>query len=338
MTNDIFSFLLDMKFAVIGTGGVGGFFGSKLAKSGEDVWFLARGKHLEAVRANGLHINSAEGDWIVPSGNMTDNPAEIGVADVILFCVKSYDTESAAQQLAPMLSDETIIISLQNGVDNEEKIQRIIPRGVVFGGVSYIYSTITAPGVITHTVGPTKIVFGELEKRSGGIARLLDGQGESGSGSVGERAKKILEAMLKANINATLADDIQSEIWKKYIFIAAVGGMTALTRLTLGEILSVNESREMMADAMRETDAVARAKGVNIPPGFVEQIFEVLKKYDNNSRSSLYHDLVHDKPLEIEALSGTVVKHGKELGIPTPVHRAIYAGLLPYHISQTQKM
>ena len=251
---------------------------------------------------------------------MTDNPAEIGVADVILFCVKSYDTESAAQQLVPMLSDETIIISLQNGVDNEEKIQRIIPRGGMFGGVSYIYSTITAPGVITHTVGPTKIVFGELEKRNGRI---------------GERAKQILEAMVKANINATLTDDIQSEIWKKYIFIAAGGGMTALTRLTLGEILSTNESREMLIDAMRETDAIARAKGVNIPAGYVEQILEVLKKYDNNSRSSLYHDLVHDKPLEIEALSGTVVKHGKELNIPTPVHRAIYSGLLPYHLKHT---
>lgn len=306
-----------MKFVIVGTGGVGGYFGGKLAKSGEVVWFLARGKHLDTMRANGLAINSTDGNWIVPSGAMTDNPAEIGVVDVILFCVKSFDTESAARQLDPMLSDETIIISLQNGVDNEEKIQHTIPRGVVLGGVSYIYSTITAPGVITHTVGPTRIVFGELKKKED---------------ETSQRANQILGTMTKAGINATLADDIHSELWKKYIFIAAVGGMTALTRLPLGDILGVTESREMLADAMRETDAVARAKGVNIPPGFVEQIFEVLKKYDNNSRSSLYHDLVHGRRIEIEALSGTVVKYGKELGIPTPVHRAMYASLLPYHL------
>ena len=155
------------------------------------------------------------------------------------------------------------------------------------------------------------------------------------SDAITEKGKLILAAMTKAGINATLADDIQSELWKKYIFIAAVGGMTALTRLTLGEILSVNESKEMLADAMRETDAVARTKRVNIPSGFIEQIFELLKKYDNNSRSSLYHDLVHDRRIEIEALSGTVVKYGKELGIPTPVHRAIYSSLLPYHLRHT---
>lgn len=311
-----------MKFAIIGTGGVGGYFGGKLAKNGEDVWFIARGKHLEAMRANGLHINSFEGNWIVPSGKMTDNPSECGTVDVVLFCVKSYDTESAAQQLAPMLSDSTIIISLQNGVDNEEQIQRVIPRGRVFGGVSYIYSTISAPGVITHTVGPTKVVFGELIKAD--EATTL-------------RAKEVLDTMLKAGINAILADDIQAEIWKKYVFIAAVGGMTALTRLTLGEILSVNESKEMLAEAMRETHAVAKSKGVNLSNDLVDQIFEILKNYDNNSRSSLYHDLVNDRRIEIEAFSGTVVKYGKEFGIPTPVHRAIYSSLLPYHLKHTTK-
>lgn len=306
-----------MKFAVIGTGGVGGYFGGKLAKAGEDVWFLARGKHLEAMRADGLHIHSFEGNWIVPPGKMTDNPADIGITDVMLFCVKSYDTESAAKQLAPMLSKDTIIISLQNGVDNEEKIQAIIPRGAVLGGVSYIYATITAPGVITHTVGPTKIAFGELNRAVQPVT---------------ETSERTLKVMQKAGINAELSSDIRIELWKKYIFIAAVGGMTALTRLTLGEILSVNESRAMLADAMRETETIARAREVNLPPKFTEYILEVLKQYDNNSRSSLYHDLVRDKRIEIEAFSGTIVKYGNELGIPTPVHRGIYAALLPYHL------
>ncbi|MBX2991787.1 MAG: 2-dehydropantoate 2-reductase [Bacteroidetes bacterium] len=306
-----------MKFAVIGTGGVGGYFGGKLAKNGEDVWFMARGKHLEAMRNNGLLIRSFEGDWIVPPGKMTGSPDDIGLVDVVLFCVKSYDTESAATQIAPLVSESTIIVSLQNGVDNEEKIQRIVPHGVVFGGVSYIYSTITSPGVVTHTVGPTKILFGELERQSESTTR---------------KASQILDTMKKAEINATQSDDILSELWKKYVFIAAVGGMTALTRLTLGEILAVDASKEMLADAMRETDTIARAKGIHLPPEYVSKIFEILKHYDNSSRSSLYHDLINNRRLEIEAFSGTIVRYGGELGIETPVHRAIYSALLPCHL------
>ncbi len=310
-----------MKFAVIGAGGVGGYFGGKLAKAGEDVWFVARGSHLDALRAHGLRITSFEGDWVVPPGKMTDTPDEIGTADVVLFCVKSYDTESAAQQLAPILSPRTMIISLQNGVDNEEKIQRIVPQGIVLGGVSYIYATITAPGVITHTVGPTKIVFGELQKRDDATT---------------QRAHDIHRTMQRAGINAELSDNIQVELWKKFIFIAAVGGMTALTRLTLGEILAVPESRDLLRDAMQETLTLARARGIHLPTNFVEQVFEILKRYDNNSRSSLYHDLIHGRRLEIEAFSGLVLKEGQRLGIPTPVHRAIYAALLPYHLKHRQ--
>ena len=306
-----------MKFAVIGTGGVGGYFGGKLAKAGEDVWFLARGKHLEAMRTNGLRVNSPDGDWMVPAGKMTDNPQEIGEVDVILFSVKSYDTESAAQRLASLLTEKTIIICLQNGVDNEEKIQRAIPRGTVFGGVSYIYSTITASGVITHTPGPTKIVFGEMTKQDA---------------TTSQRAQQILETMTKAGINVSLAENIQTELWKKFVFISAVGGLTALTRLTLGEILAVDATREMLSDAMRETEAVGRAKGVSLPPNFTDQVFVLLKNYDNNSRSSMYHDLVHQRPMEVEAFSGTVIRYGKELNVPTPVHRVIYAALLPYHL------
>jgi 2-dehydropantoate 2-reductase len=309
-----------MKFAVIGAGGVGGYFGGKLAHSGAEVWFVARGAHLDAMRTNGLRVHSFEGNWVVPPGKMTDTPNEIGTADVILFCVKSYDTESAAQTLDPLLAPETLVISLQNGVDNEEKIQRIIPRGIVFGGVSYIYSTITAPGVITHTVGPTKIVFGALQKEHAETMR---------------RAQSIHQTMRNAGINAELSENIQIELWKKFIFIAAVGGMTALTRLTLGEILAVPATRDVLGDAMRETLALAHARGIGLPADFVEQVFEILKRYDNNSRSSLYHDLVHGKRLEIEAFSGYVMREGQRLGIPTPVHRAIYAALLPYHLKHS---
>lgn len=306
-----------MNFSVIGAGGVGGYFGGKLARAGNDVWFVARGKHLAALQQKGLQVHSVEGDWIVPPGKFTDDPSAVGPVDVILFCVKSYDTESAAGNLVPQVHENTIIISLQNGVDNEEKIRRAIPRGHVFGGVSYIYATITAPGIVTHTVGPTKIVFGPLEKRD---ARLA------------QRAREILDTMTRAGITAELSEDIGKELWRKFIFIAAVGGMTALTRLTLGDILAVPATREMLADAMRETLAIARARRIDLSEGFVDEIFEILKKYDNSSRSSLYHDLLHQRRMEIEAFSGTIITYGKQLGIPTPVHRAMYAALLPYHL------
>lgn len=305
-----------MKFVVIGTGGVGGFFGGKLANAGEDVWFVARGKHLEAMRTSGLVVRSTDGDFTIPSGKMTNRLDEIGPADVILFCVKSYDTEVASRQLAPLLKEETIIISLQNGVDNEEKIQRIVPTGTVWGGVSYIYSTITSPGVITETGGPKKIFFGPL------IGNAMSAQ----------TGKEILATTLHAGVNAAFTLDIQSEIWKKFIFISAVGGMTASTRLTLGEILGSEESRQKLERAMKEVMEIARARGANIEGGYINQIVERLRAFNNNSRSSMYHDLVHEKPLEIEALSGTVIRYGSELGIPTPVHRTIYTTLLPFHL------
>ena len=312
-----------MKFAIIGAGGVGGFFGGKLAQCGEDVWFVARGPHLAAMQRTGLHINSTEGKYMIPPGKMTANLEEIGHADVVLFCVKSYDTETAAQQLTPVLSKSTIVISLQNGVDNEEKIQRSISAGAVYGGVAYIYSTITAPGEVTETGGPKKLMFGSLNAERPGNDR---------------RGKDILEVMRRAGIRAELTGDIFTALWKKFIFITGAAGITTLTRLTLGEILSVNETRSMLADAMRETEAVAKIKGAAIEPGYLDRVFETLKNFDNSTRSSLYYDLTHDKPMEIEALSGTVVRYGLALGIPTPIHRTIYAALLPYHLKHTQRI
>jgi 2-dehydropantoate 2-reductase len=272
------------------------------------------------MKARGLRVISTGGEFLIPPGRMTDDLAEIGPVDVVLFCVKSYDTVSAAQQLAPLLTEETIIISLQNGVDNEEKIQQSIPRGMVFGGVAYIYSTISAPGVISETGGPKKVVFGPLARREAGA---LGG-------------KHILDLMLAAGIDATLTDDIPAALWRKFIFISAVGGLTALTRLTLGEILAVEASRSLLADAMRETLSVARVRGIDIEDDYIGTLFEALKKFDNNSRSSLYYDLTHDKPMEIEALSGTVVRYGTQHGVTTPIHATIYASLLPYHLKRAQ--
>lgn len=300
---------------VMGTGGVGGFFGGMLAHGGEDVRFVARGGHLRAMRAAGLTVQWTGGAFTIPPGVMTDDPGAFGPAEAVLFCVKSYDTESAAAALAPVLDARTLVISLQNGVENEERIRRIIPRGTVLGGVAYIYATITAPGVVTATGGPKKLLFGPL----GPDPPLLS------------RAAALATRMQAAGVTAEALPDMLPALWKKFIFIASVGGLTALTRLTLGELLAEPESRDLLAEAMRETAAVARARGVPIEEGYVAEVFETLRRFDNSTRSSLYHDLVHGRPLEIDALSGAVVRLGAAAGIDTPVHRTIAGCLLPHH-------
>lgn len=304
-----------MRFAVVGTGGVGGYFGGKLARNGEDVWFVARGAHLEAMRKIGLRIKSTEGNYSIPPGTMTDRMEDIGPVDVILFCVKAYDTDHTLQSLSPLLKDGTVIISLQNGIDNEEKIGQALPGIPVYGGVVYIYSTVSAPGEVTETGGPKTLIFGPLPP---GGKTALPGE--------------ILDRMIRAGIKASLSDHIVMELWRKFIFIAAVGGLTAMTRLPLGEILAVDETSRLLRAAMTEADALGRAVKAGVDPAFIDHVFATLKRVDTKTYSSMYHDLMHGKPLEIEAFSGSVVRLGTRFGISTPVHNVIYAALLPHHL------
>jgi 2-dehydropantoate 2-reductase len=268
------------------------------------------------MQQQGLTVKATDETFVILPGKMSDRAETAGKADVILFCVKSYDTESAAALLSPVLTDESIILCLQNGVDNVEKIQQVIPRGTVYGGAAYIYATITAPGVVTQPGGPRKIVFGPMHAGD-------------------QRAKPILDMMLRAGIRCEIADDIRAAMWVKYIFISAVGGITALTRLMLGEILPVTETRQMLENAMRETETIAHALGVNVPEGIIDRMFENLKTMDTNTYSSMYHDLVNARPLEVEAFAGTLTRYGQQLGISTPTHKLIYAALLPHHLKHS---
>ena len=310
-----------MKFAIYGTGGVGGFFGGKLARGGSDVHFIARGNHLQAMKKSGLKIISTDGTWVVPPGKMTDEPREIGPVDVILFCVKSYDTETAARELQPLLKESTIVISLQNGIDNEEKIEASITTGIVYGGVANIYSIIQSPGIISEAGGPKKLIFGPLHPETPEIAL---------------RARNILSTMLDAQIVAEFSGNIRTALWKKFIFITGVGGLTALSRLTLGEILKTGETWALLKEAMKETASVALGLGMSIESSYIDSVFETLKKFSNDTRSSLFYDLSHGKPMEIEALAGTVVRLGRQLGISTPIQNTIYSALLPYHLKHAQ--
>jgi 2-dehydropantoate 2-reductase len=308
-----------MRYVIMGAGGIGGYFGAKLHAAGEDVWFVARGAHLSAMREHGLKVISTGGTITVPPQRVAGDPASIGHADVILVCVKTYDTEEATRQISPILTDDSIVLSLQNGVDNVEKIQRLLLHGHAHGGVAYISSRITAPGEITEVGGFQRIVLG------------------SASGPLDSRTRAIHASFLKSGVKCDIQENINKELWKKFIFIASMGAMTALSRLTHGEILSNPITLSLMFDAMREIQAIAWKLGVDVEPIDETKVLEGLKRFDPSTRSSMYFDLVSGKPMEIEALNGIVVRFGEQLGIPTPIHRVIYASLLPHHIKHVQQ-
>lgn len=295
----------------MGSGGVGGYFGAKLARAGEDVAFVARGAHLEAIRAHGLTIKSTtDGDFVVQS-HATGDPASAGITDLVLFCVKSYDTEAAAEAIRPVVGPETAVLSLQNGVDNEEKIGRIVGPGHVLGGVAYVFATIESPGTIVHSLGG-RIVFGELD------------------GADTLRARRILEAFQRAGIRAERSPRIERVLWEKYLFITAQAGMTALTRCPVGLIRSMPETRRMYRLLLEELAAVAKAAGIDLPPQTVDDVLATADKLAPSVTSSLHHDLIHGRSLELEALQGHAVRLGEQLGVPTPTLFSVYAALRPH--------
>ncbi|HYL81011.1 MAG TPA: 2-dehydropantoate 2-reductase, partial [Candidatus Acidoferrum sp.] len=234
-----------MRFAIMGSGGVGGYFGGRLAQAGEDVTFIARGAHLEAIQRSGLMVQSAAGDFHVHP-KATNDPATVGQVETILFSVKGYDTEAAGRQIRPMLGPDTAVVCVQNGVDNEEKLEAILGKGRVLGGVVHILSTISAPGIIAQTAGPRTLKFGELDGRST------------------PRAERLLKVFTGAGIQAELSTHILADLWEKFLFICAQGGVTALGRLSIGEILACPDTAVFYRGVMEEIAAVARAKGVRL--------------------------------------------------------------------------
>jgi 2-dehydropantoate 2-reductase len=300
-----------MRIVVMGSGGTGGYFGAKLARAGEDVTFVARGAHLAALRAEGLRIKSAvDGEWTVraPAVERLD---ELPPADLVLFCVKSFDTEEAAALIRPVVGAETGVLSIQNGVDNEEKLARVLGAGHVLGGAVRVFATIEAPGVITHTFGG-HLTFGEMDGRES------------------SRARAFLTACQKASIPAELAADVTRALWEKYVFLTTHAGMTALTRCPAGVLRALPEVREVYRRTVTEILAIGRAAGVKLDDAMLEQGFKFLDTVAPNAFSSLHHDLTHGKRLELEALHGHVVRLAERHRVPAPTVFAIYAALLPY--------
>jgi 2-dehydropantoate 2-reductase len=302
-----------MRIAVIGAGGLGGTFGARLARAGEEVHFVARGPHLEAMRSSGLRVESILGDVALAPDEVhaTDDPGRIGPVDIVLFTVKSYDTDVAAAALAPLIGPQTAVISLQNGIDNEERIAAVIGAEHVVGGVAWIFAGIAAPGVVRHTGGPARIAFGEPDGRRSG------------------RLEAFLAACRRAEIPAEIPADIRVALWTKYAFICAQAGVTAATRQPIGVIRGTPPTWAMFRAVIEEVVGVGRAEGVPLADGIVETQLAAAAALDPALRSSLHDDLVAGRRLELEALLGELVRRAARVGLDAPTSAFLYAILLP---------
>jgi 2-dehydropantoate 2-reductase len=295
-----------MRIAVMGTGGVGGYFGARLAASGCDVGFVARGRQLDAIRSQGLRVQSALGDVILSTVRASDKPADLGRADLVLFGVKLWDTADAAQLIRPLIGDETAVVSFQNGVMKDDILKEALGARHVIGGVCYIAATIAEPGVIRHTGTMQKLVFGEY----GGV--------------VTPRIERFRDACVAAGIDVEVPPSIEQAIWEKFVFLVALSGTTSLARVPIGPIRSNERSRAFFQDVMDEVVQVARAEGVPLPSDFAAKRIAFADQLPPTMTSSMHGDLDRGSRLEVEWLSGDVVRRGKRLGIPTPCNRAIY--------------
>ena len=301
-----------MRIVVIGTGGTGGYFGGLLARAGEDVSFLARGTQLEALRTHGLTVKSRlAGTFSLPV-HATSDPQEIGPVDLVLFCVKTYDTGAASEGLHLLMGPETVVLPIQNGIDAAEQLSGEVGMEHLVGGVAYVTSQIESPGVVAQTAGAGSIELGELV------------------GGQSERTERLQQVLRHAGISVQLPPDIRVSLWEKFLFICAFSGVTALTRLPLGQVMAYQETSDLLKAVMKEGEAVSRASGIALPEDIVERHYATLQALEPSAMGSMAFDLLAGRRLEIEALNGTMVRLGKEHNLSLPFNYAIYAALKPY--------
>ena len=296
-------------FAVVGAGGVGGYFGGRLAAAGYAVAFIARGAHLAAIRDDGLGIESALGDAHIDPATATDDPATIGPVDVVVVAVKLWDTDAAACAAAPLIGPETTVISLQNGVDAEERLVEALGAAHVLGGVSQIAAVIARPGVIRHTGTMATVIAGELDGRKS------------------PRVMALVEALAVAGVDAKLSGDIERRIWEKFVGLVGLSALTSVTRQTIGPVRDDPETRGLLAEVMAETWAVGRAKGVALDDDLVAKRLAFADTLPAEMTSSMAGDLARGNRLELDWLSGAVVRLGSDLGVSTPANAFVTAAL-----------
>jgi 2-dehydropantoate 2-reductase len=294
-----------LRILIMGSGGVGGVFGARLAKGGADVTFVARGAHLDAMRNHGLRIEGGADPVALPKVNATDDPATAGRVDMILFAVKLWDTESAARTLLPCIGPDTGLISFQNGVQKDDMLRPIVGDRALVGGTSYVSAAITAPGVITQTGAMQGLAFGEFDGRRS------------------KRVEDFHSACLAGGIQSEISSDINLVIWQKFVFLASIAGATTSMRAPLGAIRDNPLTRQFLLDLMKEIVAVGRARGIALAPDFAEQRVRFADTLPPGMIASMYHDLQSGKPLELPWLNGSVVDLGVPSGVPTPLNRAV---------------
>jgi 2-dehydropantoate 2-reductase len=300
-----------MRIVIIGAGGVGGYFGARLIAAGEDVTFVARGSHLAALQTTGLRIESPKGDLHLQEVRATGDMHAVGEADVILLTVKMYDLESAAATLSPLIGRNSVVITLQNGVEAVDIVAQQVGRGHVAGGVAYVAAVIAEPGLIRHT-SLDALIFGELD------------------GHRSERLAALEAACRRAGFSARVSDHIDVDLWSKFSRLSVFSGMTAVTRSPIGVLRSDPDLLAMLQAACEETALVARARGIALPDALMQEIMRMVEELPYHAKSSMLEDLERGRRLELPWLSGAVVRLGREAGIPTPIHSFIATVLKPH--------
>ena len=301
-----------MQWIILGTGGVGGYFGGRLAQAGHEVWFVARGEHLAALRRDGLRVESVAGDFAIEPARAVEDPAEAGRADAVIVAVKSWQTAEAAAALVPVVGPETTVLSLQNGATAAEEIGAVVGMPRMLGGVCRIIAYLAGPGRVTHAALEPSVIVGELD------------------GSPSERVQRVVDAFHSCRgVHAILSDDIQRDIWNKFLFISATSGVGAVSRVPLDRLRGVPETRGLLEAAMREVEAVARARGVALAGDVVARSLGFVDGLAAGATTSMQRDLMEGRPSELEAQTGAVVRLGREAGVPTPVNAFLYAALKP---------
>jgi 2-dehydropantoate 2-reductase len=302
-----------MRIAVIGAGAVGGYYGARLAQAGHDVTLIARGANLEAIRGRGLRVRSGLGD-IEVRPRAEEDPARVGPVDLAILAVKTYSNARALELVPPLVRDGAAVLTLQNGVDSADELAALVPPAAVLAGTTYIGATLVEPGVIEHVGTVRRIILGEA----------------FGPRVVTERVARITAALAEAGIEAEAAADVRVPLWEKFIFLVPVAGLTAATRLPLGPAWAHAELRAAADRAMAEIEALARHDGVGVAPDVRAQKLRYLDNSPPTMRSSMMVDVASGRPLELEALLGSVVRRGRAAGIPTPVIETLYAVLKPF--------
>lgn len=300
-----------MHIVVFGAGGVGGYFGGRLAHAGERVTFIARGEHLRAMLRNGLKVESIKGNFAVQPVTATDDTKKVKDVDTIMVCVKTWHIPEAANAILPMLSPATSVIPLENGVENTSLLADVLGGEYILGGLCQIASRIASPGVIQHAGIEPYVAFGELDNHSS------------------KRSQTLLQAFQHAGVKAEIPPDINVAVWRKFLFISAVSGIGAITRVPFGDFRSIDGTRQLLVDALKECYAVAVAQGIHLPDESINDTLAFIDSLPPGTMASMQRDIIDGHPSELEAQNGAIVHMGQKYNIPTPVHAFIYHSLLP---------